>query len=162
MRNLIKSYCSEYNILPVSTTIEGALINRINHPIVYKWLKTYKSNATHQKIIDDIYKFENSSAYKATILRLVHDGKFDNLQTVRQWIGKINDINDPEIKGIFEKIQVIFNSKTSGWVTAFINYFFDNYINDRELTQAEKIDIFRKNFPEIYMIVTSIKTLNIK
>lgn len=162
LRNLIKSYCSEYNILPVSTTIEGALINRINHPIVYKWLKTYKPNATHQKIIDDIYKFENSSAYKATILRLVHDGKFDNLQTVRQWIGKINDINDPEIKGIFEKIQVIFNSKTSGWVTAFINYFFDNYINDRELTQAEKIDIFRKNFPEIYMIVTSIKTLNIK
>lgn len=159
LRNLIRIYSLQYNILPVFTTIEGALINRVNHPLVYNWLKLYKKKEAHKKAIDQIYNFKNTSAYKTTVLRLVNDGKFDNLETVNEWIGKIKDISDQNIKEIFENVAKVKNSKASGWVTDFINYFFESNISNLELTQEEEIDIFKKNFPEIYLIVTSIKTI---
>ncbi|PGS67604.1 hypothetical protein [Bacillus thuringiensis] len=75
-------------------------------------------------------------------------------------LGKIDDISDPDVKDIFETIATVSNGKTNGWVTHFINHFFDNYINNRELTEEEKRSIFKKNFPELNMIVTSIRAIN--
>ncbi|UYG95326.1 retron Eco8 family effector endonuclease [Cytobacillus firmus] len=162
LRNLIRSYSLEYNIFPVLTTIEGSIINRNNHKIVYQWLRESKQKLTEKQIVDTIYNFKNSSAYKTTVLRLVNDGKFDNLETIKEWLGKVDNISDQNIKDIFDNIALVKNSKTNGWVTDFFDYFFDNYITIKELTHEGKIDIFRKNFPEIYMIVTSIKNINKK
>ncbi|MGX5444678.1 retron Eco8 family effector endonuclease [Bacillus thuringiensis] len=159
LKNLIKDFCLEYNIFPVSTTIEGALININNHRLVYDWLISYK-DPKKEKDIKKIYRFEGSSIYKTTALRLVHGGKFDNVQTVNELLGKVKDISDPKIKDIFETIAKVSNSKTNGWVTDFIDHFFNTYINDRELTNEEKRGIFKRNFPELYMIVTSIRAIN--
>ncbi|WP_028400585.1 retron Eco8 family effector endonuclease [Ectobacillus panaciterrae] len=162
LRNLIRNYSLEYNIFPVFTTIEGALINRTNQEIVFNWLKYSKEKVAEKQIIDDIYNQQTSIAYKTTVLRLINDGKFDNLATVNEWIGKIDNISDQSVKDIFEKIAQVKNGKTDGWVTHFMNYFFENHINNIELTHEEKISIFKKNFPELYMIVTSIRAINKK
>ncbi|WP_449355184.1 retron Eco8 family effector endonuclease [Virgibacillus natechei] len=163
LRNLIRSFSLEYNIFPVLTTIEGSLINRNNHKIVYSWLKTYNHKVSKQKIIDNIYNFKNSNAYKTTALRLVTSGKLDNLETVNEWNGKnLQNLNDSRNIVVFDNIGKVKNGKTGGWVTSFIDYFFENFINNSELTNQEKIDIFRKSFPEIYMIVNSIKAMNTK
>ncbi|WP_187770564.1 retron Eco8 family effector endonuclease [Bacillus mycoides] len=159
LKSLIRDFCLEYNIFPVSTTIEGALININNHKLVYEWLIAYKGSKKEQDI-KKIYEFKNSNVYKTTALRLIHDGKFDSVQTVKQLLGKIDDISDPDVKDIFETIATVSNGKTNGWVTHFINHFFDNYINNRELTEEEKRGIFKKNFPELNMIVTSIRAIN--
>ncbi|PFC48144.1 hypothetical protein CN300_04420 [Bacillus thuringiensis] len=160
LKSLIREFCLEYNIFPVLTTIEGVLINVNNHKVVYDWLIKFKGSK-NESDIKKIYKFENSNLYKTTALRLIHGGKFDSVQTVKELIGSNGkNISDSEIKGIFELIDKVNNSKTGGWVTNFIDYFFNNYINQKELTIEEKRSIFKKNFPELNMIVTSIKAIN--
>ncbi|UOY87647.1 retron Eco8 family effector endonuclease [Bacillus glycinifermentans] len=153
LKKLIRDYCLEYNIFPVSTTIEGALINQSNHPLVYEWFENYYSKAEDIDIIDGLYNFEVSNEYKTTILRLINDGKFDNLESVNEWLDreKFQDLND--------KIGRVKNKKTNGWVTNFMNYFFENYIHRDKLTNEDKISIFKSYFPEIFMMITSIKSV---
>lgn len=153
LKKLIRDYCLEYNIFPVATTIEGALINQSNHPLVYEWFKNYYSKTEDKDIVDDLYNFEVSDVYQTTILRLINDGKFDNLESVKEWLDKekVKDLND--------KIGKVKNKKTNGWVTNFMNHFFENYIDRDNLTNEDKISIFKLYFPEIFLMITSIKSV---
>ncbi|MEK4973609.1 hypothetical protein NSQ89_14720 [Niallia sp. FSL R7-0648] len=111
-------------------------------------------------MIEDIYNLKNSYAYKTTILRLIHEGKYDNFATVKEWIGNIDNIQDDSVREIYNNIAKVRNKKTSGWVTHFINDFFENNdFNNDSLTYEDKIGIFKENFPELNMIITSIRLM---
>ncbi|MCX8074227.1 MAG: retron Eco8 family effector endonuclease [Clostridia bacterium] len=153
-RGLIKEYCQEYNVFPLSTTVEGLLINKDNHSIVKEWLLTEKNPDD----INAIYNFIESDDYRTTVLRLIHSGKYDNLTSIIDE-GSIYNRNTLDI---YRRIKNIQSSKTSGWINRFLDYFFDKYINLNGYTFREKNNIFRSYFSELSSLVDTIGKTFIK
>jgi predicted ATP-dependent endonuclease of OLD family len=157
-KDLIKRYCNQYNIFPVDTTIEGSLINCNNYELMYEWLLREKGKTQkNKKTIEQVYNYgllytgDDVRSYRTTALRLLVDGKHENLKIVK------DTSNFPkQIRQIYKNINQIGKfDKTSGWVDNFINFCFDNYI----LKNDNKIEEFKKYFGELYIIIKRIETL---
>lgn len=154
MLSVITRYCLQYNVFPVSTTVEGLLINLANHELVYEWFSEVHLNKNDS--LNMIYNYDTDSMYRTTAIRLIHSGKYDNLLTRKQRFIN-NQIVDPggtgvpEVQQIYDEIDKIKQGKTSRWVTAFLIYFFEEIC-----TKETRVQKFRENFRELYHLISEI------
>lgn len=151
---LIKRYSQEYNIFPLSTTVEGLLINKQNYHIVKEWLEIEHNSED----INQIYNFIDSDDYRTTVLRLIHSGKYDNLTNIIDE----NTIYNKDTLNIYKAIRKIQKGKTSGWISKFLSYVFERYINLNEYTGEEKMSIFDSYFSELNTLIESMERTFIK
>lgn len=161
MLETIKLYCLEYNVYPVSTTIEGCIVNDKNINIVLEWINTIFDDNYIRKLNEllskdlNIEKKQNNN-YRLNIIRLILNGKLDILKTIKE-VQKENLIEKNDAKKILELNQQI-GGKTKGWVINFINYYFDNYI-DNLSNIYEKEEQFSSDFKELYKLLQIISNV---
>jgi hypothetical protein len=147
--NGINEYCSEYNVYPIRTTIEGCLVNVDNYLVVKEWLETLLGQSdivmlnTHLMLYDNIY-------YKVTILRLILNGKFDNLLTLDE--AKSGGLITQQFKSDIQKLNKSIGKKTSGWIISFLDYYFIHYI-DVITILSEKFSKFSNDFKELNSVL---------
>jgi predicted ATP-dependent endonuclease of OLD family len=156
LQRLTHSYCLFYNVYPVQTTIEGTLVNESNIKEFEDWLKIKFKNQVEN--IESLFKNGNSKVISTTIGRLLVNGKYENFKKIpKQGAAK----KFPPV--IAAKYETIFGlrrnfDKTSGWVTEWLDYFFENYILIEE-EESIRIQIFKKYFPELYNLIYTLKNL---
>ena len=147
-------YCNQYNIYPVKTTVEGILINYANWDKVVEWIKATdqcKIDVLKSILENDIHTMGKLDVkYRTTILRLIFNGKFDNLKEMKDNIF----LQDVQKKIYMLRKQT--GGKAEGWITDFIDYYFENYIDTIE-NHEEKREKFKKDFPELDNIIQIIK-----
>jgi predicted ATP-dependent endonuclease of OLD family len=147
----IKAYCSRNNVFVTSTTIEGVIVNEHNSSIVLQWLKDEKLGNDIYNELDNLLNMEpNCIEYATTILRLIFNGKLDNLK-------KLDQSNDPE--HIFNKLKSINNcigKKTSGWLLEFLDYYFKSFFEEDPQLNKEN---FKKYFPELFTLLQMMENL---
>ncbi|ASZ16055.1 hypothetical protein CK938_05295 [Bacillus cereus] len=155
--SLVKKYCLEYNVYPVTTTIEGALVNSYNIDVFIEWLKI--KNPHDAEILMRLYNFKEDIRYKTTVLRLIVNGKYEIHKTKKQFFkkNKMEDLPEEERKNYLTIAK--WNSqfeKTNGWVTDWINYVFDTHINT-ELSNKQREEKFKFYFGEIFDIIIEVR-----
>ncbi|MBE5090622.1 AAA family ATPase [Bacillus thuringiensis] len=162
LKQHIQDYFLEYNIYPVSSTIEGAIINEKSIYIVYDWLLTEVKNVSLLKRI-----FESlSEEEKVVFIRMLFDGKPDSLANIKKFDENLyKDIKMPiKFDGKLGNLRSILMNrqqtksmfgKTSGWVTNFYTWYFKNYI-DFNKSSAENIKSFAFHFKEIYTVISKL------
>ena len=79
-KELIKSYCLSYNVYPVDTTIEGALINKQNVKIFKDWLITKDSYIREN--VENLYNISSNLDDVTSAFRLAVNGKYDTLKQI--------------------------------------------------------------------------------
>lgn len=162
LKQHIQDYFLEYNIYPVESTIEGAIINMQSVYIVYEWLLTEVNDV---KLLKNIFE-SLSHEEKVVFIRMLFGGKPDSLINIQKIdINMYRDIKMPvkfdeklgSLRSILmnrKKTKSLFG-KTSGWVTDFYNWYFKNYI-DFNKSSTENIKLFAFHFSEIYTIISKL------
>ncbi|MBO1000650.1 AAA family ATPase [Bacillus sp. SD075] len=150
---LIKLYCINYNVYPVSTTIEGTLINNGNVEIFKDWLKD--RHPYSQQDIEKINNISKNQNVKTSAFRLIVDGKYDTLKKMSG--NKITNSYPSDIKNSYLTISKLKKNyvKTSGWVSDWLDYVFVIFINEKE-SQVEKEEVFCVYFPELFDIIKKV------
>lgn len=144
---LINNYISNYNILSLHYTIEGALINEKTLSLFIEWFsKKGHIVQTNLQYIED--KVCNRTL--VTILRSAMDGRLDNQEKFKQ-----NQTTTCKLETAINELHRLGNSKTSGWVTDFLTYFKEVKLTDKSLPDQRVI--FKQYFPELYDIINNIK-----
>jgi len=170
LQDQIKSYFMEYNIFVNYTTIEGVLINRANYDIFYKWIK--QRNKGDNSLSDELEiifdKYTKDPEFHVIIFRLMVKGKLnsqkkfeyrkndDNIdrknKLIEKYKGELETEEAEEILEIVERVWGSF-SKTDGWMTKFLNYYFDRYNKN---FSKEK---FENDFPELTNLLNKVSGL---
>ncbi|MFW5891583.1 MAG: hypothetical protein ACOCUI_05140, partial [bacterium] len=170
LQNQIKSYFMEYNIFVNYTTIEGVLINKANYEIFYKWIK--QRNKGDNSLSDDLETifemYKKDPEFCVTIFRLMVKGKLnsqkkfkyrkndDNSDRKNKYIEKYKgELEKVEAEAILEIVEEVCGSfsKTDGWITKFLNYYFDRYNRNYN---KEKFEV---DFPELSNLLDEINSL---
>lgn len=162
---MIKKYCENYNLILFKTTIEGALINNRSYEIIYEWIK-YNPDISKSKKndLDTIYYKYLNAEYRTAILRLLHKGKYETLENILKSNMYSEYKIDNEAQEIYKFIHIkgMLVDKTSGWITHFLNYYFNNYIYKENISKNSKLEIFEKHFKELYNVIRSIEKMMMK
>lgn len=158
---LVKHYCIQYNIYPVTTTIEGCIVNIQNLDIVLSWINTIFDENNINKLNEILNKDileegKQNNKYRLIIVRLILNGKLDILKTLKE-AKKDNFIDKDDLK-VIESLRKVIGGKTDGWVINFINYYFDKYI-DKLPNQFEKENKFKEDFKELSQILQKITNM---
>lgn len=136
------------------TTIEGCLISINSAPIFWEWLK-YEYKIDTSSILGRLKKFTLDVLIE--YVRVIFNGKTSILNKYKQFKATPGDtISEISIK-IMELIEEVIEhdsrtSKTSGWVTSFINfsiYYIETRIKEKQTFDSE----FKVYFPELYDII---------
>ncbi|QFU05123.1 recombination protein F [Pseudoalteromonas sp. THAF3] len=150
------------NVIVLSTTIEGALINEKSLNLFLSWLRTKCD-------VDEIYKkinevsFLNNSAL-TQYLRIAFSGKSDTLVKMKKF--KRNDtpttLVEDEAKKTMKSLEAILNSsgnthKTSGWVSDFLNYAILELEHESKESKSEFEKLFRVYFKELYDTLSQLR-----
>ncbi|WP_201008849.1 retron Eco8 family effector endonuclease [Paenibacillus glycanilyticus] len=143
--NLIKYYSIQYNVYPVSTTIEGTIVNRNNYMIFKEFFESKKGGELFSQLFESCTYQEE----QLTLMRLLVSGKCDTLKTLDEY-GKY--LNDSDIKLTSKQIGTLKFDKTEGWVSDFLEYFFANYMTGSQ--KKDNIETFKLYFSELYDIIT--------
>lgn len=157
---LMQHYYSEYNFFPLETTIEGAIINISNHQLFYDWLQVHDWDGTNFQRIYGGLATENQ---KASFLRVIFYGKTDWLSgekdanKVRQFVSLFEDIKN--IRNELKKSNLNLDGKTSGWVTSFLNWFFEKEIDLENNDLYFNRSIFLSKFPELGKVIEQIEKM---
>ncbi|MDF2586659.1 MAG: hypothetical protein K0S41_500 [Anaerocolumna sp.] len=149
LNSAINTYCKEYNILPVMTTIEGCLVNIDNYLIVKEWLDCLLEPNNINKL-NTLLSFNNAIYYKTTILRLILNGKFDNLLTLDE--AKKGGLITKQFVSDIKNLNQFVGKKTSGWINSFLDYYFTHYLDVIQI-QNDKLDKFANDFNELNNIL---------
>lgn len=156
---LVKLYCYENNVYVMKTTIEGALVNEHNNDIILNWLNIKLHNNTFQKLCKLLDNETDCVSYKTTILRLILNGKLDNLQNMTYKQDNQGKIQANVPKNVYDDVVSIKNKigkKVDGWIIEFMDFYFDTYL----IKEKEKnLEMFEKDFPELYSILQIINNL---
>lgn len=140
--NNIHEYLLKHNVFMLKTTIEGAIINNKSLPIVLNFIK----NSKDEQIIKDLFaKYATNTNDQTNILRIYFNGKNDLL------------INKTPI-------NKKYGDKTSGWITKFIEYFFNTYLHpiSNAVNKDDKnnmLNLFANYFPELYKLFQNLNNL---
>lgn len=159
----IQAYSLEYNVYPVTTTIEGTIVNLENLDIVLLWLDTKLNESKKAKlktILDKDINHEGkyNKNYRLIITRLILNGKLDSLKTLTESTSNKSKLIAANDAKIIEELRGIVGKKTEGWVIDFINYYFNEYI-DKLPTEYEKKNKFKEDFKELNIILQIITNM---
>lgn len=125
----IKNYCNHYNIIVNHTTIEGELITVENIDKFLLFLQTLC--LTNQQ-----------KGYLNTVLSET-DPKEKTIHIIFDCNGKT------ETQDKFSVHQKLVGSKTGGWVSDWLDYYFENYINPISDPNI-KAEQFKSDFPSFF------------
>ncbi|MBE7899233.1 retron Eco8 family effector endonuclease [Paenibacillus polymyxa] len=159
---LIQQYYDQYNFMPLETTIEGAIINKRNYHFFLQWIKEHDWN---QENFDNLYSDLQTEDHKATFLRLVFFGKTDWFSSEKEgnnnnqeFVKKLKVIK--EIRKQLKESTLDFGDKTSGWVTNYLNWFFDRKL---KIEKSEDVfvnrSLFQASFPELGKVIEKLEKL---
>lgn len=161
----VKEYYGLYHIYPLSTTIEGVLINEYN----YDRIIAYLEHIGKWKQLEDAYQKLYDDNNKLNFLRLLFHGKSD-LLLKSDTVIKENKNMYPELREALQKKAI---SKTS-WVSGFWNYYFAEKtgISTEKLTQRQFTQFcedtskrlrlrenIQQDFPELYQFLRTVHQL---
>lgn len=150
LMNHLLSYCKIYNVYPVNTTIEGSIINVNNYEVFLNWILSDSSSYSSKEELKEVYEMNENPFYRVDILKHVVGGKTQLISSLKE--EDIHKYIDREMKeGYLKAIGLPKIGKSSGWVTDFLEYYF-NGIKSKKNTQ------FHRSFPELNDII---KTLDI-
>ena len=137
--DLIIEYSRYYDIIVNWSTIEGSLITyeNINEFICFTNTKLHKSRKQYVKIC-------NEADFKEKVILMlgVYNGKNEIFNDILLNNNPINHAMD----------------KTSGWVSEWLFYFFENKI-DVLSTLNEKRAEFKKFFPQLFSTLQVIESM---
>jgi predicted ATP-dependent endonuclease of OLD family len=164
---LIQRYYVQYNFFPLETTIEGALINDENYEIFYEWLTEHEWNDAKFK---NLYNQLESEIQKTSFFRVIFFGKThwlngENESKKKDDANKNNDFlaifeQIKEIRSELKKTNIDFEDKTSGWVTLFINWFFEKKLT---INKTEDLflnrNIFISKFTELGNVIVCLEKM---
>ncbi|MCY7870086.1 retron Eco8 family effector endonuclease [Bacillus spizizenii] len=156
---LIKTYCLNYNIYPIKTTIEGVLVNDKNYNEFAGWLKL--TNKLEEDKVNEILSYSNDDKINATLFRKLVNGKFDSLTTDNHYNDEIKKKLPEREKKVYRIIERNRIKNKTSWSDDWINYLFTNYI-DKIPGKNKKIDAFKSYFPELYDIIKHIEIKSVK
>lgn len=157
-KSAVHQYLGRYSIFSFDTTIEGALINPQTFNFAMDFLKSQNKDCDFNAF--QHYMSLHGETDKINLLRLVYNGKTDLLRTfksIRKGLGQ-NAI-------ILER--VIIGKKTSGWVSKYMDCFFDlilpneyekspkgmmKYFEEDENAKKRVVSEFKYNFSELYSL----------
>ncbi|NEG87241.1 retron Eco8 family effector endonuclease [Pantoea agglomerans] len=161
----VSTYSSKKNIIFLSTTFEGCLINEYSSSLFFKWL-------SHEHQIDVssiINRLATSSAFSEKILisflRIIFNGKSEILTKFGQIESKEKSSNRythhaaRRVLKITERAFLKYGDKTdktSGWVTRFLNFAIEEIENSEPDEGFERK--FSVYFPELYSILNKLRT----
>lgn len=159
---LIQQYYDQYNFIPLETTIEGAIINKRNYHLFYQWIKEHDWN---KEKFDNLYSTLQTEDHKTTFLRLVFFGKTDWFSSDKEgnnknqeFVAKLKAIK--EIRNQLKDSTLDFGDKTSGWVTSYLNWFFDSKL---KIENPDDVfvnrNLFQANFPELGKIIEKLEKM---
>lgn len=134
----IQRYCSFFNTIVNWSTIEGELITyeNINKFMSFVSTQTINNRDQHNEIIRSI-----SDNKKKTILIMCEYCGKTELFTPKKDSKLQYDTN--------KKLDKVVSSKTSGWVSSWMNYYFDQFIEPLE-SEDDKLQQFEKDFPSLF------------
>jgi predicted ATP-dependent endonuclease of OLD family len=163
INELINRYCSEYNIYPLNTTIEGLIINEKSVVVFWEWMKlSYDAKFIRniEKILDYDKKWTDSNDYKyrSIVLRLIFSGKTETQQTLEERLKfKNTEEDEKELLKKISKFKLGDKCKTNGWAFKFIDYFFEKRVE--MLNDKDALKVFGKHFPEMTNMLNDIKNM---
>lgn len=161
---IIKEYYKNYQIFPVSTTIEGTLVNKNN----YQKVQEYLIYIGKWNLIENAFEMLYNETDKVNFLRLIFHGKSDLLLKT----GNI-ETHNKKIKQEFKQAFAHTIAKTD-WVSEWLSYYFAEKLNIHpekitqryfekyceEISQRNKLmKDFSKDFSELYQFIKSINQL---
>lgn len=161
-KNAIHNYLLSYNVFTVNTTIEGALVNDKSFDLAMNYIK----NQISEKHFNSLSTYMSTllSNDKVNLLRIAFNGKSDLLKDRSQVLGNMGSN-----KAILENASI--GKKTSGWVSEFLDSFFENqipqqyektksgflkYLQEDEFAEGKIIKEFKYTFFELYEIFSLI------
>lgn len=161
----IQEYYQNYQIYPVSTTIEGVLITENNYPQLIDYLK-YKKKWS---FVEDACQLLYNKVDIVNFLRLLFHGKSDLLLktgvVIKNNPGMYEDLKDALLHHAISK---------TAWVSEWLEYYFAQSVGipaekmnpkylDKQCAQAvERNRILKKffmDFPELYRFMNAIEKL---
>lgn len=159
----VQEYLSAYNVFAVSTTVEGMLINPKSLDFALGFLQQKKKAtdfAAFKTYWDVLPKTDKLNA-----MRIVYNGKTDLLVTWKTLCKGLLPAND---KTVLEKVMI--GGKTSGWVSEYLDAYFQQVIQgDGKITEKAfrkflendeqtkmVLKDFEKNFSELYSLILKI------
>ncbi|MFF2591671.1 retron Eco8 family effector endonuclease [Peribacillus butanolivorans] len=138
----LKYYCNLYNVYPVTTTIEGTLVNLKNYSIFLEWILSDYSNYPEKEKLKNVYEKSTSAYYRLDILKHVVEGKTQFLSSLSA--ENINKYIDKKVQEGYLNVRELPKlGKSSGWVTDFIEYYFANSKTTKNKNH------FQQSFPEL-------------
>lgn len=146
---LVRYYCYKYNVFLMSTTIEGAVVNSQSYNMILKWLEKKVLSQQDFLSLKRLLEKEDHRGYKISILRIIMNGKLDNLEL----FSSKNDMAEDVFKEI-EKLKGKTGGKVDGWITSFFEFYFEN-LEISILDERRKK--FYKDFPELGFILQKIE-----
>ena len=153
----VQQYLLRYHVFCLSTTIEGALINSYNTYFSLEFLKKHSKKEYFSAFKTYWESLMNTD--RINVLRLLFNGKTD----LRKKWGKL-DLS-PDEKLILERVMI--GSKTSGWVSEYLDEFFRTtsripgtfsekafrrYLESEE-NRKRMTKLFQNNFLELYSLI---------
>ncbi|WDF51897.1 retron Eco8 family effector endonuclease [Paenibacillus sp. KACC 21273] len=150
--SLIQKFCLNYNVFPVTTTIEGSIVTLENSMLFQDWILSQTSR-------DDLNKVYNSdnALYITQMSRILVSGKYDTLNFPDNDKIQRNNFSE-DVKEVYSIIENNKKKKTDGWVTDYLEYFFENIINNKK-SEIDKISIFKFYFKELSVIINKLEQL---
>ncbi|APH66856.1 hypothetical protein BAX60_05125 [Bacillus subtilis] len=162
-KQLVKTYCIEYNVFVVDTTIEGSIVNEKSLDLIVDWLTiNSKLNIDNLTILVNLLFRDKQKDHVSTVFRLLFKGKHDTLQNFidNDYFSKVlndhNNFTSDSEKEYYKKLYRLVKSnrfdKTSGWVSDFFDYLYlrrDSFKKNRTY--------FKKHFLELNNIIETIE-----
>ncbi|WP_312471233.1 retron Eco8 family effector endonuclease [Neobacillus sp.] len=149
-RTLIKSYCKYYNVYPVLTTTEGAIVNKFSYTYFYEWLMEDETGYSDRTNLRDAYNKNENISYKINILKTIIEGNLEPLSKLTK--EKVKKCTISDIKEGYEiALKLKRLPKGSGWLSEFLNYIFKKFDNQKSK--------FNVTFPEIADIINKLEII---
>ncbi|WP_102298109.1 retron Eco8 family effector endonuclease [Vibrio cyclitrophicus] len=154
-RILARKYLKEKNVAVFNDTIEGALISESSKKILFKWL------LVHHKV--DVVGITGTGIQLRTSGQVDIDDKILIACIKLMFDGK-SETQFKKTKNYKQVADLVFYisgqatwpniSKTSGWVTSFLDFAIDEIEAEASLSQDLNFyDLFNRYFPELYAIL---------
>lgn len=155
----LQQYLLSYNIFCLRTTIEGALINSNTIDFALDFLKSQTTDNNFEMF--HAYWIQLQKVDQLNLLRILFNGKSDLLKSRND---VFNDL-DPNTKHTLE--QVTIKRKTSGWVSRYLDEFFQSVVEiegpfskkifrqylENDDNRIKLLASFKNNFFELYSLI---------
>ncbi len=141
----VKLYCSHYNIIVNWSTIEGELIT-------YENIDKFLEFIGNQLIPKKVQNQHND-------IKTITDNKEKTVLVVCEFLGKTETQEQKSaVKFNNKSLSTFTSKKTSGWVPLWIEYYFENHINNLS-TESEKRAQFKKDFPSLFCTLQELENM---